>query len=266
MPENSLTFYDKFFGYFKNQYGDYDWYSDDLRRGSFQDWRHFLWIIAVVIISVTLYRYVRNNKEKGKSIVLFLSITLLLGRITLVAFPVILGGLAPWGRIIPFHQCAVMGIVLPLVIFFDYKPLQQPVYVISMMGGLASIAFAAYFKSAFQNYYFYEGILSHTLLLLIPLLEIARGNFRLDFKKSWTVLVGMMVLIGWASLANDVFFPGKNTNYMYLKRNGFPNEFAGQYYFAIYVLIFAIVFGLIYAIPAIYRRYILGRSNNQVYN
>ncbi|MFN8015667.1 MAG: YwaF family protein [Acidimicrobiia bacterium] len=254
-----MSFFDKFFGYYKDSFGDYEWYSNKLGGGSFEDWRHYLWIISVPIISVLFFKYIKRNPDKSRKIIVWLASILLVGRITLLTFPVFLGGAQPVGRIFPFHQCAVMGVLLPLVIFFKLDKFKHPIYVISIMGALATIAFGEYFQSTFLNYYFFEGIISHTLLLLIPLAEIARGNFKLDIKKSWTVIVGMLMLLSWATLANKVFFAKYNSNYMFLERSGFPDGFGGHYFFFIYVIIFIIVFAIIYLSPYLYSKWVQKR-------
>lgn len=128
-----------------------------------------------------------------------------------------------------------MGVLLPIVALFNLEKLKTPVYVISMMGGFASIAFGEYFTSSFVTFYSIEGIISHSLLILIPIIEIASGNFSLVFRQSWTVLVGMILLIIRATFANEVLFRDRKTNYMFLKESGFPGGFGGRYYFGIYI-------------------------------
>lgn len=248
-----MTFDEKFFGFYKTEYGDFESYSDNLTGGAFADWRHWLWILTVPILATVLFKYIRRYPEKGRRLVVIFSGFLLFGRFSMLTFPVFFGGTDLSGRIIPFHMCAVLGVIVPFVVWFDIKPLQQPFYVLAIMGSVATIAFGEYFTSSFTNYYFYEGIISHTLLMLIPLVEIARGNFALDIKKSWTVPVAMLILMAWATLANTMFFNPGTVNYMYLKRSGFPDGFAQHSYFWIYVLLFILVFSAIYGIPTLYR-------------
>jgi hypothetical protein len=60
--------------------------------------------------------------------------------------------------------------------------------------------------------------------------------------------------MGWATLANEVFYVGLDPNYMYLRHNGLPGDLGGEYYFLIYTGIFFIFFGLIFGIPESYRK------------
>ncbi len=249
-----MDFTEKFFGYFLDEEGQYNAYSDNLRNGSFEDWRHFLWIIATPIIGVVIYRYFRRHKDQARITIVCMAAVLLFLRLTFQILKVTYGDEEPFARVIPFHQCAVMGFILPLVVFFNIKPLKMPVYTISFMGAIATIAFGEYFTSAFMPFYSLEGIISHTLLLLIPLIDIASGEFSFDIKKSWSVFVGMLILLGWASLANEVFFKEYEPNYMYLQKSGFPSDFGGSYYFLLYVIIFFFVYAAIFVPPLLYKK------------
>lgn len=248
-----MNFFEKFFGYYLYADGEYKPFDDQLGGGSFADWRHFIWIIATPILSVFLYRHFRKYPKNARRVIVYLA-TILLGlRLTFQILKVTYGNEVPFWRIIPFHQCGVMGIVLPIVVLLNIEKLKMPIYTISMMGAFATIAFGEYFTSKFVTFYSIEGIISHSLLTIIPLIEIASGKFSLDIKKSWSVFVGMLVLMGWASLGNFVFFRSYDTNYMYLRKSGFPDGFGGDYYFLMYVIIFFLVFLCMFLPPLMYR-------------
>ena len=249
-----MNFNEKFFGYYLQADGEYMPFSDNLAGGAFADWKHFLWIIVAPLVGVATYRYFRSNPHKARRNVVLLSILLLSLRTTFQILKVTYGDETPFLQVIPFHQCGVMGFALPIVALLKIEKLKTSVYVISMMGGFATIAFGEYFTSNFITFYTIEGIVSHTILIIIPLIEIASRNFSLNFKKSWQVLVGMLALMAWASFANEVLFRKYDTNYMYLKESGLPGDFGGDFYFAIYVIIFCFVFAAIYLPPVIYRR------------
>lgn len=249
-----MDFTEKFFGYFKYPDGSYAPYDDERGGGSFGDWRHYIWIVAVPTISVFAYRYFRKHPEKARRTIVTLAIVLLCLRLFFQVIKVTYGDERPLLRVLPFHQCAVIGILLPLVVLFDIKKLKMPIYSIAMMGGFATIAFGEYFTSSFMSFYSIEGIISHTILIVIPLIEIASGQFSLDIRKSWSVFVGMLLLMGWATLANEVFFKDYRTNYMFLKKSGFPDGFGGSYYFLLYVIIFIFVYSCMFIPPLLYKK------------
>lgn len=246
-------FFHRFFGYFT-----YDWapepYRDNLGKGAFEDWRHFAWIAIVVILSFVVYQLFKKKPKFGQIVTKVLVSGLFMVRLTNQIFRASIGAEIPAWKAFPFHLCTVMTFVLPLVVVFNIKKLKTPVYTLSMMGGLITIIMGDYFDNRFLTFASLEGMSAHTLLFLVPLMEVATRNFKLEFKKAWTVVVGLLVLILWGTLANEVFFKGTNSNYMYLKENGLPGNIGGDYYLVVYAAIFFFFFALIFGIPTLYRK------------
>jgi hypothetical protein len=124
-----------------------------------------------------------------------------------------------------------------------------------MMGGIVTILNGDYFDNLFLNFAALEGMIAHTVLILVPIIDISVGRFRLEWKKVWTVFAGLGVLMLWGTLANEVFFKAYDPNYMYLRHNGLPGNFGGDFYFLIYGAIFALFLSLIFGIPSLYRHH-----------
>ena len=137
---------------------------------------------------------------------------------------------------------------------FKWDKIKTPIYVLSMMGGIITIIIGDYFDSSFMTFSTLEGIIAHTILLVVPIIEIATNRFRLEYKNAWQVIFGILILIVWATLANDFFFADYNTNYMYLKKNGLPGNLGGDYYFFIYIAIFMLMWSLIFGLPTLTRK------------
>lgn len=197
-------------------------FSDNLAGGAFADWKHFLWIIVAPLVGVATYRYFRSNPHKARRNVVLLSILLLSLRTTFQILKVTYGDGASisTSNSIP-SICGVMGFPLPIVALLKIEKLKTSVYVISMMGGFATIAFGEYFTSNFITFYTIEGIVSHTILIIIPLIEIASRNFSLNFKKSWQVLRLACSHLWLGRVSPTRFCLEKyDTNYMYLKESG----------------------------------------------
>ena len=76
-----------------------------------------------------------------------------------------------------------MTFMLPLTYFFKWDKIKTPVYVLSMMGGIITIIIGDYFDSKFMTFSTLEGMTAHTILLLVPIYEIAIGEFNLQIKK-----------------------------------------------------------------------------------
>lgn len=243
-----LEWLKKFFFYF-NDNGYVSTFSDGLGEGAF-GYRHLIWGLLVIILSVGGYLFFKKYPLKEKKVVLFLIISLFTVRLFHQTTRAIIGAESPWTQAFPFHMCTVLTFLLPLTVFFHWDKIKTPVYVLSIMGGVITLLMGDYFSDQFLTFWTLEGMSAHTILILVPIYEIAAQRFNLDIKKSWEVLVGILVLMAWATLANEVFYADLNANYMYLKENALPfgND---QNFFLFYILIFFLFFGCIYGLPAL---------------
>lgn len=248
-----MNFFQKFFGYIENDNGIPQPYADGLGHGAFEDWRHYVWIVLIIAACVVLYQVFKRHKKAGTITILVLCILLFATRLINQSVRAAIGAEVPAWRALPFHMCTVLTFVMPIVAVFQLNKLKNAVYVLAIMGGVITVFVNDYFDNAFMTFSSLEGITAHSLLIIVPICEIAVERFRLDFKNSWQVIVGILVLMGWASLANYVFFKEYDTNYMYLKRNALPGNIGGDFYFLVYVAIFAVFFGIIYGTPTLYR-------------
>jgi uncharacterized membrane protein YwaF len=237
----------KFFTYSFNNGGGPTSFSDGLGEGSF-GWRHILWIAVIVLFAIGGYYYFRKHPKHEKTIVMIALAALFLVRFTNQTVRAAIGVENPWTQAFPFHMCTVLTFLLPLSVIFDWKAIKTPVYVLSIMGGVITVLLGDYFNDRFLTFFAFEGITAHSLLILVPIVEIAARRYTLDLRDAWKVIPGILVLMGWATLANRVFYKNLDPNYMYLMKNALPfgNE---DNFFAFYVLIFLAFFAAIYAAP-----------------
>lgn len=245
------TWIERFFSYFPGGVGP-GTYSDDLGEGAF-GWRHILWISVVVGVAIGGGIYFSKHPRKANTIILILCAELFLFRFVHQTYRAIVGAENPWTQAFPFHMCTVLTFLLPLTVFFDGKKIKTAVYTLSIMGGVITLVLGDYFDSRFMNLFTWEGMWAHTLLIWIPIFELAAKRHVMTFKDSWTTIAGILVLMGWASLANHVFYVGLDPNYMYLMHNALPfgNE---SNFFLFYVLIFFVFFFAIFGLNALFRR------------
>jgi uncharacterized membrane protein YwaF len=258
----TLNFFQKFFGYFTREDGSFGPYESGGGAGAFSDWRHYLWMVLVICLGFGLYRLFKKYPQAGKITVSVLLGALFSVRLVNQIVRAAIGAEVPAWRAFPFHLCTVMTFLLPIVYFLKLDKLKTAVYVLSMMGGIITIIIGDYFADTFMTFSIIEGMSAHSLLVLVPIFEIAQGHFKLEYRNVWQVFVGIFILIGWAALANEVFFRGLNSNYMYLKENGLPGNLGGDYYFLIYVAIFLVMLNIIFGIPTLYR-YLQKKKTNK---
>jgi len=247
-----LDFLRKFFVYVETSPGHFSPYSDGAGEGAFGV-RHALWIVAVILIVIAASKLFRKYPLWGKRFVYTFAVLLFFTRLTNQIFRGIIGAEDPWTQAFPFHMCTFLTFLLPVVAVFDIKPLKTPVYVLGIMGGVITILNGDYFDDHFLAFAAIEGMSAHMLLILIPVTELATGRFEMKFSESWKVPLGMLAFMGWATLANRVFYPNSGANYMYLEENALPfgND---QNYFFFYVVIFVTFFAMLYGIPFLLHR------------
>lgn len=245
-----MSFFEKFFGYFR--YADSEGvlglpepYKDGLGDGAFSDIRHILWILVTILLAVGLYMLFSKNHKAGKYFVVIACGMLFTTRLCNQIYRAAIGAEYPAWRAFPFHMCTVLSFLMPIVAIFKIDKIKTPVYTLAIMGGVITIIIGDYFDNRFLTFATLEGMSAHTLLVLVPIIEVAIGGWSIKFKNSWQTIVGIIILMLWATLANKVFFADYDTNYMYLVRNALPGNIGGDYFILIYALIFFILLFLI---------------------
>ncbi len=121
-----------------------------------------------------------------------------------------------------FQLCGITNILLPIVIWFDIKPLKEFVVASSILGGMAVIIYPVtvlYGDAFVLTLPKIRSITVHFFLLLIPLFLIHRGDVKLDIKRFWQTAIGLVAVILWASFGNYVIDVGDNN--LYLMNNPF---------------------------------------------
>ncbi|MDR0384126.1 MAG: YwaF family protein [Christensenellaceae bacterium] len=119
----------------------------------------------------------------------------------------------------PFHLCNVMAFFLPFVVLFNLVELKTSVYAMSILGGILSLVANEFYFDWQNTFMAYESLITHFLLILIPLLDIYLiKDFRFERKRSWQVPLGMVIMICWAVIGDIIYGAfGIEKNFMYLK-------------------------------------------------
>lgn len=232
-------------------------FDDGLGQGGFKDVREILWLTLIIIGTIALYKFCKNNKIKGKKLIKILMIIMLTVRIIVQIIKSVVGYSLPKGRdLIPGQMCTILIYLLPLTMLFNWKKIKTPVFVLSMMGALMTFLINDYFNSSFISFYTLEGIWAHSMLWIAPIAMIGLDEFKLEFKKIWQIIITMLLLIVWATFLNKILFKNYNPNYLYLERNMLPGQIGGKYFFFIYAIIFFILLVLFYTLPILYKKII----------
>jgi len=121
-----------------------------------------------------------------------------------------------------FQLCGVMNILLPVVIWFNIKPLKFFVYLSSILGGLSVIFYPVtvlYGDPFIFTLPMLRSIIVHFFLIFIPLFLIYQGDIKIEKKKAYQLVVGILLTAVWAMFGNLLI--NNNANNMYLMSNPF---------------------------------------------
>ena len=242
-----MSFFEKFFGYFKDEEGNLAQYNDWMGH-NFIDIRHLIWIIVTILLVILLIQLSKKHKEgvitfcKGTLAFMFVQrvINQIVRAILVVEHPF-------WRVLFPAHLCTTMIYLLPIVVLFHIKKLKKPVYFLSALGGIITILEGNYFASVFMPFGTLEGIFAHTVISTVPIVLMynEKEHFNLhDVKNIYLFMEGLML---WATMVNMLLLylnPWYDPNYLYLVNNMLP--FGGKHFVYLYVLIFTIIVFLTY--------------------
>jgi hypothetical protein len=196
---------------------------------------HLIYFLIAATIIVSLFFFLKNKPRKiqDRYITIFLIIILILKYSTEGlfiyeynhVFPALSKYPHPFWDIntfFSFQLCGVMNILLPIVIWFNIKPLKGFVFASSILGGLAVLFYPVtvlYGDPFMITLPMVRSAFVHMFLILIPVFLIYRGDVVLNAKKWKHIAIGLLSLAAWAMFGN--LFIDKNANNMYLMSNPF---------------------------------------------
>lgn len=216
--------------------------------------RHLILITVTILLSIALYQYFkRNPKHAGRFMVFFCSL-LFMGRLFKQIYRVIVGIENPPLQAFPWHLCTLMTFVMPIVVIFNIKKLKQWIYPLSMIGGIVTIILGSYFDYLYLKLGDFEGMWAHMLLIFVPMIEMAIGEFKLEIKNVWQTAAGLIICTLWGLFADLVLFPKYHTNSSQLMENNLGFDIPGIPYPLLVVMIAVVFIIVMHGIPTIYRR------------
>ncbi len=239
-------------------------------------WPHLLYILLAIILFFVLMKLFRNRSLRTRKI--FVTICCLTMLILKYAGEALF--IWEWSHygdqlssfshpfldfrtLISFQLCGVNNVLLPLVIWFDWKRMKDFLYSTSIIGGLAVILYPVgvlYGDPFYFTFPILRSLVVHFLLVFLPCFLMATGEFRLEGRNWANTFIGALLMTAWAMFGNLVVDPGANN--MYLMENPFlggpvpllnvlPH---GYHMFVLATLVF-LAFLLVYWIAGIYFRH-----------
>jgi hypothetical protein len=164
--------------------------------------------------------------------------------------------------LISFQLCGVNNVLLPLVVWFNWKKMKDFIYSTSIIGGLAVIIYPVgvlYGDPFIFTFPILRSLVVHFLLVFVPCFLMATGEFRLEVKNWVNTLIGCIAISAWAMFGNLVVDPGANN--MYLMSNPFYggpvpilNIMPDGYHMIILLMLVVIAFWIVYFLSNLYFR------------
>jgi len=191
---------------------------------------HFLYVFCCAVLFIVLMKVLPGRGPNVRRIVVLVAGILLLflkygGEVIFVwewyAFsePVSQNShpFLDWRTLISFQICGINNILLPLVVWFDWKKAKDFVYGSSLLGGLAVILYPVgvlFGDPIVLTFPMIRTLVVHFLLFFLPCYLVREGEFRFSPKRWRSIVVGSLLAMAWAMYGNLVVDPGANNMYM----------------------------------------------------
>ena len=208
---------------------------DSLPDGYLFTLPHFIYIgVSILVIYWLLFRVKVDSSQRNRIIVSVMCILLLFfkyaGEIIFITeyyrFDEPVSSFShsfwDWRTLISFQMCGINNVLLPIVIWFDIKPMKDFVYTTSVIGGIAVILYPStvLFGDPFTiTFPMVRSLVVHLILVILPLYLIRIGEFRLEKKYWYRSLIGSILTALWALYGN--LFVDSEANFMFMTKNPF---------------------------------------------
>lgn len=221
---------------------------------------HIFFLIQIVGGAIGLAFMLKNKSEKFKKIVLNILAIATIATYILDFFIMPLARTS--GDIdldkLPFHICTFIGVLVPFAQFNNAaKKGTSFREVVACLAIVSSLMYVTYPGSALGgvgafSYKVMQTFLFHGFLFNWGVISLTTGTIELKFKNIWKQLVGILIVMAWATLGNFIY---ADYNWFFLKTSIFP--FIPDYLMPLAVLlsVFAMC-AIIYSIDLVVKKII----------
>lgn len=168
-------------------------------------------ITSLIIIAGALTAYRRRSASVKEGILQVLVIFMVCSEIIDWVWYILIGHYS-LRNCLPLHLCsASIFVEFAAVLWTRNVMLKEFVYALSMPAALAALITPGWYYPLFSFQYL-QSALTHTLLILVPVLIVWGSGFRPDFRRLPGCFLLLLFLAGIAAAANSLF----GGNYMFL--------------------------------------------------
>lgn len=198
--------------------------NSELTIGLFDIW-HFLYLFIIFggcFLITFLYKDKSyETKRKITGIFCYLTIGLYVADFFIMPLSDSYNGISVYK--LPFNICTLMAVLAPFAEF--NKKFEKVKHVVITLSMTASLMWMCYPGSALGgqppfSYIIFQTFMYHGFLFAWGFLNLTLGVVKLDIKKIWQELCGILLILVWAAFGNAIY--DGEQNWFFIEKSIFP--------------------------------------------
>lgn len=147
-----------------------------------------------------------------------------------------------------FYLCNINTVVLSLMLIFKAKKAYEYVLISGFIGGVLTFLVPnGVFTYKYLSFSIFDSVLSHYILVVVPPIFIVNKIWRPDYKKSYQVILGMLLVVLNAEGLQRLIFGSDYYDYIFIN-SGMPIQLVkyAKYQFLVVPVSFLLTLAFIY--------------------
>ena len=228
--------------------------TSKLQIGLYDAW-HFLYLFIVFGGTAALALLVKKEecREKALRVMAYLTVGLYVADFFIMPLSDSYSGISTYK--LPFNICTLMAVMVPFAQFNKrFAPVRSTIAVLSIV---ASLIWMCYPGTALGGqppfcYLIFQTFMYHGFLFCWGVLNMVYGRVKLDIRKCWKEMCGIVLIFLWATFGNTVYGPGYNWFFIETSIVSFlPDEALPAVVMGGVFLVCLLIYGVNYAIRGI---------------
>ena len=161
---------------------------------------------------------------------------------------------------LPFHLCSMSYVMAIIVLLTDNEKIFKYLFFSGILGGLVTFAIPELEHSGWNRFRFYEFIIAHTAIMLIPLYYLTNKGYRITLKDT---IIGIVItnIIGFSMIPVNMLLEStgieEGANYMFVM--GAPKDVEAVFgqpplHLLTFELVLLVAFFLLYYAAKVYQK------------
>ena len=216
-----------------------------------------LLMLGIFVLLVVLFFVYKNkiyNSKYEKEIRYGFSGFLILLQLYMIVSDAIAGKIY-----IPFHLCTISLILTIILLFTNNKKIFTLVFFTGIIGGIVTFAIPELAHNGYNRFRFYEFIIAHTAIILVPIYYLTNHKFKIT-KKGFLFTMISVNVVGFLMLPVNMLLRAvydPEANYMF--SYGPPKDVEAVFgtfplHFLSFEFVLLVTFGILYFIAQKYQK------------